>query len=134
MLKLSMERQCPLRDSISHTSFFVRSVFVCLLLAALGPRRTARASPIVAHGLSCPSARGILVPHKRLDPWPLHREDPLEKEMATHPSILAWEIPWTEEPGGLPFTGSQRVRHNRANEHPCIGRQILNHWATSSDT
>ena len=32
-------------------------------------------------------------------------EDPLEKEMATHSSILAWEIPWSEEPGGLPFIG-----------------------------
>ena len=39
-------------------------------------------------------------------------EDPLEKEMETHSSILAWEIPWTEEPGGLQSTGSQRVRHN----------------------
>ena len=39
-------------------------------------------------------------------------EDPLEKEMATHSSILAWEIPWTEEPGGLESMGSQRVRHN----------------------
>ena len=37
------------------------------------------------------------------------REDPLEKEMATHASILAWKIPWTEEPGGLQSTGSQRV-------------------------
>ena len=35
----------------------------------------------------------------------LGREDPLEKEMATHSSILAWEIPWTEESGGLQFTG-----------------------------
>ena len=39
-------------------------------------------------------------------------EDPLEKEMATHSSILAWRIPWTEEPGGLQSTGSQRVRHD----------------------
>ena len=39
-------------------------------------------------------------------------EDPLEEEMATHSSILAWEIPWKEEPGGLQSTGSQRVRHN----------------------
>ena len=39
-------------------------------------------------------------------------EDPLEKEMATHSSILAWEISWTEESGGLQFMGSQRVRHN----------------------
>ena len=44
----------------------------------------------------------------------LGQEDPLEKEMATHSSILAWRIPWTEEPGGLQSMGSQRVRHNRA--------------------
>ena len=42
----------------------------------------------------------------------LGREDPLEKEMATHSSILAWEIPWTEEPGGLQSMGSQRVGHD----------------------
>ena len=42
----------------------------------------------------------------------LGQEDPLEKEMATHSSILAWEIPWTEEPGGLQSTGSQRVGHD----------------------
>ena len=40
------------------------------------------------------------------------QEDPLEKEMATHSSILAWKIPWTEEPGGLQSMGSQRVRHD----------------------
>ena len=39
-------------------------------------------------------------------------EDPMEKEMATHSSILAWKIPWTEEPGRLQFMGSQRVRYN----------------------
>ena len=39
-------------------------------------------------------------------------EDPLEKEMATHSSFLAWKIPWTEEPGGLQSVGSQRVRHD----------------------
>ena len=39
----------------------------------------------------------------------LGREDPLEEGMATHPSILAWEIPWTEEPGRLQFMGSQRI-------------------------
>ena len=42
----------------------------------------------------------------------LDREDPLEKEMATLSSILAWRIPWMEEPGRLQSTGSQRVRHN----------------------
>ena len=41
-------------------------------------------------------------------------EDPLEEEMATHPSILAWRIPWTEEPGRLWSMGSQRVRHDLA--------------------
>ena len=44
----------------------------------------------------------------------LGREDPLEKEMATHSSILAWKIPWTEEPGRLHSMGSQRVEHNWA--------------------
>ena len=39
-------------------------------------------------------------------------EDPLQKGMATHSSILAWRIPWTEEPGGLQSMGSQRVRHD----------------------
>ena len=39
-------------------------------------------------------------------------EDPLEKEMATHSSILAWKIPWTEEPGGLQSMGLQRVRQD----------------------
>ena len=39
-------------------------------------------------------------------------EDPLEKEIATYSSILAWEIPWTEEPGGLQSMGSQRVGHD----------------------
>ena len=42
----------------------------------------------------------------------LGREDPLEKEMATNSSILAWRIPWKEEPGELQSTGSQRVGHN----------------------
>ena len=44
--------------------------------------------------------------------WSLGQEDPLEKGMATHSSILAWRIPWTEEPGGLQSLGSQRVGHD----------------------
>jgi len=44
----------------------------------------------------------------------LGQGDPLEKEMATHSSILAWEIPWTEEPGGLSSWGSKRFGHNLA--------------------
>ena len=42
----------------------------------------------------------------------LGQEDPLEEEMATHSSIPAWRIPWTEEPGGLQSMGSQRVGHD----------------------
>ena len=44
--------------------------------------------------------------------WSLGSEDPLEEEMATHSSILDWEISWTEKPGGLQSTGSQRVGHD----------------------
>ena len=44
----------------------------------------------------------------------LDEEDPLEKGMATHSSVLAWRIPWTGEPGGLQSVGSQRVGHSRA--------------------
>ena len=47
--------------------------------------------------------------HKETRVQSLGKEDSLKKEMVTHSSILAWEIPWTEEPGGLQSTGSQRV-------------------------
>ena len=50
--------------------------------------------------------------------------DPLEEGMATHSSILAWEIPWTEEPGGLQSTGSQGVGHNWA-QHTCEPQKWL---------
>ena len=47
----------------------------------------------------------------------LGQEDRLGKEMATHSSVLAWESPWTEEPGGLHFMGSKRIRHNLINNN-----------------
>ena len=49
-------------------------------------------------------------------------ENPLEKGMVTHSSILTWRIPWTEEPGGLPSIGSQRLRHNWSNLSGSINR------------
>ena len=54
--------------------------------------------------------------HATQETWvqPLGQEDPLEEEMATHSSILAWKSPWTEEPDVLQFMGSQRVGHNLA--------------------
>ena len=51
-------------------------------------------------------------------------EDPLEKEMAPHFSTLAWKIPWTEEPGRLQSTGSQRVGHNWVMTHTKTGKSL----------
>ena len=58
----------------------------------------------------------------------LGQEDPLEEGMATHLSLLAWEIPWTEDPGGLQSIGLQRVRHDLVTKeqqqtHAIIGVQ-----------
>ena len=67
--------------------------------------------------------------------WFLGWEDPLEKEMATHSSILAWKIPWTEEPAGLQSMGSQRVGHDLATKPPPIyGRVFIITWYTSLQT
>ena len=56
----------------------------------------------------------------------LGQEDLLEKEMATHSSILAWRIPWTEEPGGLQCMASKRVRHDGSNlAHSCKHESFL---------
>ena len=59
-------------------------------------------------------AQVVKNPSAMQDTWVrfLGGDDSVEKEMATHSSILAWEISWTEEPGGLLFMGSKRVRHN----------------------
>ena len=55
----------------------------------------------------------------------LGQEDPLEEEMATHSSILARTIPWTEEPGGLQSRGSQRVGYDWATEYTCRHTSII---------
>ena len=52
-------------------------------------------------------------------------EDPLEKEMATHSSILAWKTPWTQESGGLQSMGSQRVRHNFVTKLPPLQCRVI---------
>ena len=66
------------------------------------------------HVWGFPDGLVIKDPPARQQTWvqSLGQENPLEKEIATHSSILSWEIPWTEEPGGLQSMGSQRVRHN----------------------
>ena len=53
--------------------------------------------------------------------WSLGGEDPLEKEMTTHSSILAWEIPWTKEPGGLQSIGLQKSRSWLSNQAAATG-------------
>ena len=55
---------------------------------------------------------GLYIKTQETQVQSLGQEDALEKEMATHSSILIWKIPWTEEPGGLQSMGSQRVGHN----------------------
>ena len=62
----------------------------------------------------------IYLPKQETRIQSLVREDALGKEMATHSSVLAWRIPWTEEPGGLQSIGSQRVEHDRATEHTSL--------------
>ena len=63
--------------------------------------------------------------------WSLGWEGPLEKEMATHSSTLAWKIPWTEEPGRLQYMGSQRVGHDWATSQAQytlrVHTQLLSH-------
>ena len=58
--------------------------------------------------------KSLLAVQEMQEAWvqSLGREDPLEEDMATHSSVLAWRIPWTEEPAGLQPVGSQRVRHD----------------------
>ena len=58
----------------------------------------------------------------------LGQEDSLEEGMATHLGILAWRIPWTEEPSGLQATGSQRVRHNWATKHSIAVCSVSSLW------
>ena len=76
---------------------------------------------ILGSNLLCIIINWASLVSQRLKLWPgmretgvgsLGQEDPLEKEMATHSSTLAWRIPWREEPGRLQSTGSQRVGHN----------------------
>ena len=87
----SMGPQSRIRQSNQHTS--VCLLYICM--ASLVAQRVKRLPAMLETRVQS-----------------LGQEDPLQKEMATHSSILAWKIPWTEEPGGLQTTGSQRVGHD----------------------
>ena len=82
-----------------------RDLCVCIRFSQIWPiLRHSWDSPVVQRVKGLPAIRETQVRS-------LGQENPLEKEMVTHSSILAWRIPWTEEPGGLQSMGSQRVRH-----------------------
>ena len=87
----SMGPQSRIRQSNQHTS--VCLLYICM--ASLVAQRVKRLPAMLETRVQS-----------------LGQEDPLQKEMATHSSILAWKIPWTEEPGGLQTTVSQRVGHD----------------------
>ena len=74
---------------------------------------------ILSHYLSFPGGSVVKNPLAKQETQfqSLGQKDALEKEMATHPSIPAWEIPWTEEPGGLQSMGLERVIHDWTSEH-----------------
>ena len=105
MFKLNIPHsQCA---PISFSSFhpYSRHRFVFHIFVLFGDHLGEWTS-LVAQRLKC------LPPMWETRVWSLGRDNPLEKEMVTHSSILAWRIPWTEKPGRLQSTGSQRVGHN----------------------
>ena len=87
-----------------------------------------------------PGGSGVKNSPAKQETWvqSLDQEDPLEKGMATHSSILAWKIPWTEEPGGLQFMALQRVRYDLATKQqqqimasPPLPESLLNIYSCS---
>ena len=93
----------------------------CLLGGSWGERNGGLAQAALCGGIDTPSPNHLVTQRVKSPPamqetWvrSLGQEDPLEKGMTAHSSILAWRIPWTEEPGMRQSVGSQRVRHDRA--------------------
>ena len=97
-------------------------------------RKDARRPPLTFRGLPCPhqgrDGRGgreprLIKSSSDDQPWPhsfAATQLFTEESMATHSSILAWRIPWTEEPGGLQSAGLQRVRHDLEHTHCAVGQ------------
>ena len=111
-------------------------IFLLFQLQTSGPRELNHGSrelllfPHIPISLSCHGARGHCRCARGKEPTcqfrrhetqirSLDQEDPLKEDMTTHSSILAWRIPWREEPGGLQSIGSQRIRHNWSNLYAC---------------
>ena len=91
------------------------SLVGCRLWGRTGPGTTERLSSIVASQVVLVAKNLPAKLETRV--LSLGQEDPLEKEMITHSSTLAWKIPWPGEPGGLQFVGLQRVGHDWETEH-----------------
>ena len=72
---------------------------------------------MISHWLSGKKNLSAMQETQEMWVWSLGPEDPLEKEMATHSSILAWKIPWMEKTGELQYVGLQRVRRDWATKH-----------------
>ena len=89
---------------------------------------------ITSLGFPCYSAVKIHLLMQEMWVWSLDQDDPLEKEMATHSSILAWETPWTEELGGLYSMGSHRVGHDLVTEHACTHVHCITNICLISET
>ena len=104
---------CPLRNSPGWLS--VGSAWsalrACVIGAGLGLERETTLDDSKL-GISLVAQMVKSVPQCERPGFALGREDPLEKEMAPHSSILAWKIPWMEDPGRLQSRGSLRVQHN----------------------
>ena len=98
---------CFLSNKSHYFTAFLTSVEISVTLVLGSDYAIAKGLPwwLSSKESTCQRSRGSLG-------W----EDPLKKEMATHSSLLAWEIPWTEEPGMLQRVGSQRVGHNWVTE------------------
>ena len=97
----------PVSPALAGSFFAISTAWEALLLRKEKCYAPLRASQVALVAKKPPGMQDTRV-------WPLGGEEPLEEEMATHSSILAWKIPWTEEPGGLQSLGLQRVRCNLA--------------------
>ena len=120
----SLTRKVKLSPKAPDNSLpWLRHILFCPRMSGRGETRAGKSDELpFSLNVTYPRASLVAQRVKRLFAmwetwvWSLGWEDPLEKEMAAHSSTLAWEIPWTEEPGGLQSMGSQRVKHDWVTE------------------
>ena len=121
--ELFLKMKCFLSNLWSHLCVHDQSlshVWLCVTL-----RTAARHAPLSMGWASLVAQRVKPLPAMwETRVWSLGWEGPLEKEMATHSSTLAWKIPWFEKPGRLQSTGSQRVRHDWATSLHLVAKWV----------